>query len=57
MYGYPLQQATNIAIDSVRQVLQQAATRQQLILDTVIFCCFSAEDAEVYQQVLASLTS
>ena len=57
VYGYPLQQATNIAIDSVRQVLQQAATRQQLTLDTVIFCCFSAEDAEVYQQVLASLTS
>ena len=57
VYGYPLQQATDIAIDSVHQTLQQAATESKLTVNKVIFCCFSAKDTQVYQQVLASLSN
>ncbi|WP_268993062.1 O-acetyl-ADP-ribose deacetylase [Psychrobacter sp. I-STPA10] len=57
VYGYPLLQATEIAIDSVHQTLQQAATQNSISLNKVIFCCFSAKDAQVYQQMLARLGS
>ena len=55
VYGYPLEPATQIAIDTVSQTLRQAAEEQKLTLTHVIFCCFSVKDAAVYQQVLANL--
>ena len=56
VYGYPIEPATRIAINTVQQTLQQATTAQKLSITKVIFCCFSAKDAEVYQQQLANLS-
>lgn len=53
VYGYPLMEATQVAVAAVQEsLLQQAATNKDLALKQVIFCCFSAADAEVYAQVL-----
>ncbi len=53
VYGYPLDKATKVAINTVETVvlndLRQADT---FSLREVIFCCFSDKDAAVYQQVL-----
>jgi O-acetyl-ADP-ribose deacetylase len=45
IYGFPLAQAAAIAIDTVR-------TSETATLTEVIFCCFSAVDLQMYQQVL-----
>jgi O-acetyl-ADP-ribose deacetylase len=47
IYGYPIELAAQVAVASVRQALQQPSS-----LAEVVFCCFSAEDLTVYQQVL-----
>ena len=53
VYGYPLMEATQVAVAAVQEsLLQQAAIHKNLALKQVIFCCFSAADAEVYAQVL-----
>jgi len=55
VYGYPLAEATQVAITSVQEsLLHHASTEQNLALTEVIFCCFSADDAEVYARVLAA---
>ncbi|WP_438012133.1 O-acetyl-ADP-ribose deacetylase [Psychrobacter raelei] len=51
VYGYPIEQATDIAINSVIDSIQQASVSQLLITE-VIYCCFSAADAAVYKQQL-----
>ena len=48
-YGFPIEQASTIAITSVREALHAAASIKQ-----VIFCCFSRRDLQIYQQLLAS---
>lgn len=48
IYGYPIQQAARIAVAAVRETLPQLPPFEQ-----VIFCCFSAADLAVYEQVLA----
>jgi O-acetyl-ADP-ribose deacetylase (regulator of RNase III) len=48
MYGYPIERAAQVALTSVRATVLRFAMPH-----TVIFCCFSAEDAEVYRQLLA----
>jgi O-acetyl-ADP-ribose deacetylase (regulator of RNase III) len=48
VYGYPLRAATGIAIDTVLEFLSASEYPHR-----VIFCCFSARDAEVYRAVLA----
>lgn len=48
VYGYPLQAAAGIAVDTVRQYLAADAGS----LREVIFCCFSAGDLAVYQALL-----
>lgn len=45
IYGYPLQQATEVAVATVRSWRCQGP-------DEVIFCCFTPEDAEVYRSIL-----
>lgn len=45
-YGYPLDAATAIAVDSVLAWGPEAVS-------TLVFCCFSAGDAGVYRSVLA----
>jgi O-acetyl-ADP-ribose deacetylase (regulator of RNase III) len=48
IYGYPLAEASSIAVDTVRATLAHAGT-----IDEVIFCCFSADALAVYQDLLA----
>ncbi len=54
VYGYPLEKATHIAIntaqDYVMSGIKQAA---DFSIREVIFCCFSAADAALYKQMLA----
>jgi O-acetyl-ADP-ribose deacetylase (regulator of RNase III) len=47
-YGYPIEQAARIAVDTVRG---HAASAKPLVL--VRFVCFSADDLEVYESLLA----
>jgi O-acetyl-ADP-ribose deacetylase (regulator of RNase III) len=47
IYGYPLELAAQVAVSTVRAVLEQLDG-----LDEVIFCCFSARDLQVYQRLL-----
>ena len=49
VYGYPLEAATRIAIDTVRQAVARPASIQ-----SVVFCCFSAGDLAVYDALLAA---
>ncbi len=47
VYGYPFEAAARIAVDTVRVVTQEKAAIQE-----VIFCCFSAGDLAVYEELL-----
>jgi O-acetyl-ADP-ribose deacetylase len=47
IYGYPIESAAQIAVQTVRDSLRHETT-----LEEVIFCCFSAEDLAVYESVL-----
>jgi len=49
VYGYPLEQATEIAVTTVRNFLE---ARDERI--GVTFCCFSRRDLGVYERVLRS---
>ena len=46
-YGYPIEQAAGIAVDTVREVLRGPTS-----LELVRFVCFSAGDLEVYRRLL-----
>ena len=46
VYGYPIDQAAAIAVQTVREVLPQTGIAE------VIFCCFSERDLEVYRGLL-----
>ncbi|WP_350655437.1 O-acetyl-ADP-ribose deacetylase [Psychrobacter sp. S1-30-MNA-CIBAN-0213] len=55
IYGYPLDQATKIAIDTVEEYVQSSLEKEaDFSIREVIFCCFSATDAALYKQVLKS---
>ncbi len=47
VYGYPIELATEVAVDEVLDVLASEPSIEQ-----VIFCCFSAADLQVYQRLL-----
>ena len=47
IYGYPIEQASAIAVATVRQFAAGEASLRE-----VIFCCFSAGDLAVYERVL-----
>jgi len=47
VYGYPVEQAAQIAVRTVREHAAHAGSLQQ-----VIFCCFSDADLAVYQALL-----
>ncbi|KAK4053688.1 hypothetical protein OIV83_001344 [Microbotryomycetes sp. JL201] len=49
VYGYPKDEATPIALDEVRAFLDKHGRD----VDHVIFCVFSAEDVEIYEEHLA----
>ena len=48
VYGYPVESAATIAVDTVREFLQL-----NLDIETVTFCCFSKRDLDVYEKLLA----
>jgi O-acetyl-ADP-ribose deacetylase (regulator of RNase III) len=47
VYGYPLEPATEVAVSTVRSVLNEHAD-----IDEIIFCCFSAPALLAYQNRL-----
>ena len=47
VYGYPVELAAPIAVESVRQALAAAPSLRE-----VTFCCFSAGDLAMYERVL-----
>ena len=49
VYGYPVDQAANIAVISVHKFLQQPSS-----IEKVIFCCYSQNDLDIYQKSLYS---
>ena len=49
-YGFPLEPATRIAITTVAEVINQTPT-----IARVVFCCFSASDAALYQRLAGEL--
>lgn len=48
IYGYPIELAAQVAVATVRLVVQELPVIQE-----VIFCCFSVDDLRVYQGLLA----
>ena len=48
VYGYPFEQATQVAIDAVTDALAEHRA-----VEEVVFCCFSAADLAVYEMQLA----
>jgi len=53
VYGYPLEQATEIAINTVEEYMKSSLDKTaDFSISEVIFCCFSASDAALYKQVL-----
>ena len=49
IYGYPIELAARIAVDTVA-----SSTSQLTNLREIIFCCFSAADLAVYQRLTRS---
>ena len=49
VYGYPLEDASAIAVTSVRESLSQEPAPVE-----VLFCCFSAQALAVYERLLAA---
>ncbi len=50
MYGYPIEDAAKIAIDTVRAFISgQGSARPEM---EVVFCCFSERDKAVYDRIV-----
>ena len=47
IFGYPFEQAADIAVDTVRATLPALPT-----LESVVFCCFSSTDLRVYTRLI-----
>ena len=52
VYGYPIEQAAAVAVDTVRSSLTQLGA-----IEEIVFCCFSAGDLLVYQGFLEQRAS
>jgi O-acetyl-ADP-ribose deacetylase (regulator of RNase III) len=48
IFGYPLRQAAEIAINTAREFIHTPSSLQE-----IIFCCFSAGDCQVYTGLLS----
>jgi O-acetyl-ADP-ribose deacetylase (regulator of RNase III) len=46
-YGYPIERAAKIAVETVREVLSASSAAME-----VTFCCFSEADFDVYDRLL-----
>ncbi|MFB9868240.1 O-acetyl-ADP-ribose deacetylase [Vreelandella sulfidaeris] len=51
VYRYPINEAAKLAVSTVKQTLDAIPS-----IETVTFCCFSAEDLAVYQACINQLT-
>ena len=49
VYGYPIEKAAQVAIETVRETVARKDT-----LQVITFCCFSSEDEEIYRQLLTT---
>ena len=49
IFGYPAELAAELALATVRAALMQAPG-----IEEVVFCCFTAQDLEIYQRLLAA---
>jgi O-acetyl-ADP-ribose deacetylase (regulator of RNase III) len=49
-YGFPIERATRIAIETVASVLDRTPAIQK-----VLFCCFAARDQEIYEELAGQL--
>jgi O-acetyl-ADP-ribose deacetylase (regulator of RNase III) len=49
IYGYPIELAAKVAVDTVLLFLTEFDS-----LEEVIFCCFSAEDLAIYKRLISS---
>jgi O-acetyl-ADP-ribose deacetylase (regulator of RNase III) len=47
VYGYPVDLAAEIAVTTVRAVLPEYP-----LIQNVVFCCFSANDLQIYERLL-----
>ena len=47
VYGYPIDLASRVAVETVRDVVQKPSK-----IEEVIFCCFSPSDLAVYESLL-----
>ena len=47
VYGYPIELAARVAVETVRDVVQKPSK-----IEEVIFCCFSPSDLAVYESLL-----
>jgi len=52
IYGYPMDHAAKIAVETVRAVVTIGKC-----LEEVIFCCFSRRDLEIYERLLDDRSS
>ena len=50
IYGYPLEEAARVALGAVRAFLGAPSSIQE-----VVFCCYSAQDLAVYDELLRQL--
>ncbi len=50
VYGYPIELAAQIAVQTIRDAIQKSST-----LEEVIFCCFSKDDLTVYESLLQKI--
>jgi O-acetyl-ADP-ribose deacetylase (regulator of RNase III) len=48
VYGYPIELAARVAVETVSEVVRKSSK-----LDEVIFCCFSPGDLAVYESLLS----
>ncbi|MCE5210822.1 MAG: O-acetyl-ADP-ribose deacetylase [Deltaproteobacteria bacterium] len=47
VYGYPIEPAAQVAVQTVRDTVQKLSK-----INEVIFCCFSAGDLKIYESLL-----
>lgn len=52
VYGYPVDRAARVAVSAVKAAQERLGSALE-----VIFCCFSASDLEIYQAILAEMSS
>jgi O-acetyl-ADP-ribose deacetylase len=50
VYGYPVELAAKVAVETVRDVVRKPSK-----IEEVIFCCFSPSDLAVYESLLRKL--